>query len=257
MNNIYFYLSKFIAPLLNPTNLLFIVAIVLFLIFFYSKNKLVLIFLKVNIIILIFIALTPVGKFGLKYLEKDFINQIDSENIKNIIVLSGSEDLVSTMKTNKVNLSEASERLIASIKLANKFKNSVIYYVGGNGYISKNNLSEIAVAKKFYLDVNFDLEKINFIGNTRNTIENISEIKKLKIDDSTSILITSAFHMKRTMMISEKLQLKFIPYAVDFRSISNKSLLNRYQKYSISSNLSNFDLFIREIIGILAFKIMI
>ena len=189
--------------------------------------------------------------------EKDYINQADIKDIKNIIVLSGSEDLVSTMKTNKVNLSGASERLITSIKLANQFENSKIYYVGGNGYIYKNNLSEVTVAKKFYLDLNFDLNKIYFIGNTRNTIENIIEIKKLKIDDSISILITSAFHMKRTMMISEKFKLKFIPYAVDFRSISNQSVLNRYQRYSISSNLHDFDLFIKEIIGILAFKILI
>ena len=203
------------------------------------------------------IAFLPFGKFGLKYLEKDYINQADIKDIKNIIVLSGSEDLVSTMKTNKVNLSGASERLITSIKLANQFENSKIYYVGGNGYIYKNNLSEVTVAKKFYLDLNFDLNKIYFIGNTRNTIENIIEIKKLKIDDSISILITSAFHMKRTMMISEKFKLKFIPYAVDFRSISNQSVLNRYQRYSISSNLRDFDLFIKEIIGILAFKILI
>ena len=203
------------------------------------------------------IAFLPFGKFGLKYLEKDYINQTNIKNIKNIIVLSGSEDLVSTMKTNKVNLSGASERLITSIKLANQFENSKIYYVGGNGYIYKNNLSEVTVAKKFYLDLNFDLNKIYFIGNTRNTIENIIEIKKLKIDDSISILITSAFHMKRTMMISEKFKLKFIPYAVDFRSISNQSVLNRYQRYSISSNLRDFDLFIKEIIGILAFKILI
>ena len=250
-------MSKFTAPLLNPTNLLFILTLILLLIFFKSKNKIIFTILKGNLIIIIMIAFLPFGKFGLKYLEKDYINQADIKDIKNIIVLSGSEDLVSTMKTNKVNLSGASERLITSIKLANQFENSKIYYVGGNGYIYKNNLSEVTVAKKFYLDLNFDLNKIYFIGNTRNTIENIIEIKKLKIDDSISILITSAFHMKRTMMISEKFKLKFIPYAVDFRSISNQSVLNRYQRYSISSNLRDFDLFIKEIIGILAFKILI
>ncbi len=250
-------MSKFTAPLLNPTNLLFIFTLILLLIFFKSKNKIIFTILKGNLIIIIMIAFLPFGKFGLKYLEKDYINQANIKNIKNIIVLSGSEDLVSTMKTNKVNLSGASERLITSIKLANQFENSKIYYVGGNGYIYKNNLSEVTVAKKFYLDLNFDLNKIYFIGNTRNTIENIIEIKKLKIDDSISILITSAFHMKRTMMISEKFKLKFIPYAVDFRSISNQSVLNSYQRYSISSNLRDFDLFIKEIIGILAFKILI
>ena len=63
--------------------------------------------------------------------------------------------------------------------------------------------------------------------------------------------------MKRSMMISAKLGLELIPYAVDFRSVSKKSFLNSYQRYSFSSNLADFDLFIREIIGIFAFKLLI
>ena len=179
------------------------------------------------------------------------------KNIENIIVLAGSEDISSTIKTNKLNLNEGSERLITSISLANKHIGSKIYFVGGNGYIVNDNLSELDVAKKFYSELKFDLNRIIYIGGTRNTIENLIEIKKLNFDPSTSILVTSAFHMKRSMMISEKIGLKLMPYAVDFRSISNKSFLNIYQRYSISANLSDFDLFIREIIGILAFKILI
>ena len=103
----------------------------------------------------------------------------------------------------------------------------------------------------------FNMDKISFIGNTRNTIENFNQIKKLNLKSTNTVLITSAFHMKRSLMIAKKLNLKPIPYAVDFRSISNPSLINYYQRFSISSNLLSFDLFLREIIGILAFKVLI
>lgn len=221
------------------------------------KNKKILNLIKINFTIIFLIAFFPIGKYGLKYLEKDYLKQIPLKHIDNIIVLAGAEDLAATIKTNKLNLSESSERLIASISLANKFSNSKIYFVGGNGYIINDNLSELDVAKKFYNELKFDFNKITFLSNTRNTVENLNEIKKLNLNQSTSILVTSAFHMKRSMMISAKLGLKLIPYAVDFRSVTKKSFLNSYQRYSLSSNLTDFDLFIREIIGIFAFKILI
>ena len=257
MSNFYFYLSKFLAPLLNPTNFIVVGIIVFFLINLKLKNKMVFKFLCINITLFIFIAFLPLGKIGLKYLEKDFIKQTTIKDAVNIFVLSGPEDIDSTITTQKLNLNNSSERLIASVKLANNFNNSKIYYIGGNGFIVKENLNENSVAKKFYEDISFDLNKIIFIGNTRNTIENLKQIKKYSVNESSSIIITSAFHMKRVMMISEKFELKLIPYSVDFRSISHNSILNSFQKYSISSNLVNFDLFIREIIGIIAFKIFI
>ena len=206
--------------------------------------------------IIFFISLLPIGKQGLKFLEKDFINQTQIANINNIIVLAGAEGLNSTNFTDKNNLYDAAERLIAPVKLNKIFPNSKIYYVGGDGYIVKNILNEVSVAKQFYKDINFDLNKITFIGNTRNTIENLREVKKLNLENNT-LLITSAFHMKRSLMIAHNIKLEVIPYAVDFRSFSNNSLLNSYQAFSISTNLRDFDLFMREIIGIFAFKIMI
>ena len=116
----YFYLSKILAPFLNLTNFLFFLLIIL--IFFNLKKQ---IRFKKLIIICLFvlttISLFPLGKLGLKYLEKDYLIQMNYYNIDNIIVLSGSEDLETTKITNKLNLNEGSERLIASVKIADTF----------------------------------------------------------------------------------------------------------------------------------------
>ncbi len=243
--------------MLNPTNLIFLVTLILFLIFIKTKKKTFLKLIKINFFLILFISIIPVGKFGLKYLEGNFIKQNTIENVKNIVVLAGAERLEESNITKKLNLNDSSERLIASITLANQFKDSIIIYVGGNGLMSNGNLSELDVAKKFYQELNFDMNRIIFLGNTRNTIENFKELKNQNIDSVDTVLITSAFHMKRSLMIAKKLKLKVAPYPVDFRSISYQSFINSYQKFSISSNLQEFDLFIREIIGILAFKILI
>ena len=62
--------------------------------------------------------------------------------------------------------------------------------------------------------------------------------------------------MKRAMIISKELNMNLIPYAVDFRSIDNPSIVNYYQTFSVAENWSSFNIFFREIIGIIAFKLL-
>jgi uncharacterized SAM-binding protein YcdF (DUF218 family) len=68
-------------------------------------------------------------------------------------------------------------------------------------------------------------------------------------------LITSAYHMKRSMMIAEKQGVKVIPYPVNLISGSKTPLLNSFQVFDVANNMSKFNTFFREIIGIIAFKI--
>ena len=120
----------------------------------------------------------------------------------------------------------------------------------------KNDINESHIAKSFFSDVGFNTDRIDFVDNTKNTIENLRKITDLNISNKSNILITSAFHMKRALIISRKFKLDLIPYAVDFRSIKEDNLLNKYQKFNILDNLFKFDLFIRELLGIISFKIL-
>ena len=155
---------------------------------------------------------------GLRLLENNYINKDNIKDYNNIIVLAGAESIYSTNYSKILNLNESSERLISSVELALKNKNSKIIFLGGSGYLSKTKLNEADVAKMFYKNVGFDLDRVKFVSTTRNTIENLKELKKLNINKNNDLLITSAFHMNRAMYISKKLGLNLIPYAVDFRS---------------------------------------
>ena len=233
----YFYLSKILGPILIPSNFLFLFLIVFFILYLKNKNKKILNILSLIIFLIITIAFLPIGNFGLKYLEKDFISTKEYKNIKNIIVLSGDN-----------------ERILASIRLAYKYPASRIFYVGGNAFLikSKNN-DDPTFAKKFYKELNFDLNRVIFVGKSRNTIENFKEIKELDVDFSQTVLITTAYHMKRSMIIAKKQGVKVQPYPVNFTSTSVTPLLNSYQGFNVTKNLSNFNTFFREMIGIFAF----
>jgi len=159
---LYFYLSKLLAPLLNPTNLLFI-----FLIFFYllnlkSKIKFKLIS-NIVLILVLLLSFFPLGNLGLRYLEKDYILQDKFYKVDNIIVLAGSEMIASTEITKKLSLNSGSERLIISAKLALDYPNSKIYYLGGDGRLVKSKFNEADVAKIFYSNIHFDLNRVIFM----------------------------------------------------------------------------------------------
>ena len=235
----YFYLSKILGPLFNPTNFLFLILIILFILFLKKKRIIILKGLALNIFLIIIIAFLPIGNLGLKYLEKEYILKTEHKNIKNIIVLSGAE-----------------ERIIASIILAYKYPDSKIFYVGGNAFlINDKNNDDSSIERKIYNELNFDINRVNFIGKSRNTIENFQEIKKLNFKYSESVLITSAYHMKRSMMIAKNQEVEIMPYPINFTSNSKMPILNSYQAFNTAKNLENFNTFFREILGIIAFKI--
>ena len=224
---------------MNPTNFLFIILIILFIFYLISKRKIILKILSLNIFLIIIIAFFPIGSLGLKYLEKDFIIKKEYKNIKNILVLSGAD-----------------ERIIASINLAYQNPDSKVFYVGGNAYLIKNNDNDDpTIARKFYNELNFNMDRVIFIGKSRNTIENFKEIKELNLKYSDTILITSAYHMKRSMMIAKKQGVKVMPYPVNLISRSKTPLLNSYQVFDVVTNLSKFNTFFREILGIIVVKI--
>ena len=259
----YFYLSKILAPLLKPFNLIIFLIIFFYLINFKLKKKFLKYVIYFFILIFLFICIIPVGQKGIGYLEKNYIYQNKIFDVDNIIVLAGPEDSNTTLKTEKLNLADGSERLIASVKLGLENTSAQLFFIGGDGKLIKSNYNEIDVAKIFYKDVGFNLNRVNFIGGTRNTLENLQAFKNTNNGNKTNILITSASHMKRAMMIAKSLEIKLIPYAVDFRSgvpsITNKntkfSLINFYQGIDLLDNFAKFNFFIREILGILAFKL--
>lgn len=253
----YFYFSKILAPFLDFSNLLLIVIIFYILFKKFFLNKYLKFFRNCLFILFFIISVFPIGKMGLNYLEKSYLKQIQFSNIDNIIVLAGSENIQATKISKKTNLNNSSERLIASVKLAGEYQNSKLYFLGGGGTLAKNSVDESHVALGFYKDVDFDYTRVVFVNNTRNTFENLQEFKKVAEFKKNNILITSGFHMKRSLMIAKKLNIEVIPYAVDFRSNDLNSIIDHYQYFSVVKNFQLFNLFFREILGIMAVKILI
>ena len=148
----YFFLSKFFAPFVNFTNLIFFICIISF---FFKKLFFRNFFKTVNylgVFILIIFSFFPIGSKLINALEKKYIISVLPDNYDYIVVLAGSEEMHKTFITNKLSLNHASERLIASVKLANEKKNSKIIYLGGSGLLKNIALMKLML-QGFFLKI--------------------------------------------------------------------------------------------------------
>ena len=122
----------------------------------------------------------------------------------------------------QISLNGSAERLVESVPIIKKFDKAKVIFSGGSGIINRPDLGHSQVAKSFYKKIGIEIDQIIFEDQSRNTYENIIYSKKIanpKINENW-LLITSASHMKRALLIADKHN-----WAVDFKNIKNFKLI--------------------------------
>ena len=207
-----FYLSKILWLIVNPFNIFIFITIFTIFLYFISFRKLSLIIFLINFIFITFISFFPIGSYLTYNIEKEFHSNIKiPERVDGILILGGATNPLLFKEYDQISLNDSAERLVESVLIIRKFEKAKVIFSGGSGSINRSDLDHSQVAKLFYSDVGFDLNRVRFLGNSRNTIENFYSIKNENIFEKSNILITSAFHMKRAMIISKELNMNLIP----------------------------------------------
>ena len=239
--NLYFYASKIITPLILPSNFFIFALIVFFYLGIWKKKEKFKKIFSVFFVIFSLISLLPLGKNLIYYvLEKNYKNTKLPKNIDYIFVPSGSP-----------------ERIVQAIKIKNHYLPAKvkIIYSSGNAALDKKNGqdSEAPFVKTIIVNSKIDKQDIIFLPNARNTIENFKQLKRFLNRDKNKkiLLVTSASHMKRSLMIAKKYNIETQGFPSSFKSRTNSfSLVNFYQNINIQRNLYYFDIFFKEMLGI-------
>ena len=251
-----FYLSKILWLLLNPYNFfIFVNLIVIFLYLFRLKKISILIFL-INFIFLLTISILPIGNFLIHKLEKEYhLASKVSNNLDGVLVLGGATSPYLFKEFNQVSVNGSAERLIESVKIIREFKNSKIIFSGGSGVLGRPDLGHGDAAKFFYQSMGLDTKRIIFENSSRNTYENILFTKNIVNPNKKEkwLLITSAYHMKRAILIAKKHDWNFIPYAVDFKTTKK---IKFKLSFNFLSNLNSFQRASHEWLGLISYYFM-
>jgi uncharacterized SAM-binding protein YcdF (DUF218 family) len=160
-------------------------------------------------------------------------------------------------KDDKGYLNASADRLIQTALLYKTGRVKNILVTAGNGYIINHHFVEADFAKELLISLGVPAEHIITEGRSKNTEENALYSKKiidsLKMPGSL-VLVTSAFHMPRAMLAFKKAGIHTIPYPCDF--ISKQVGNNFFEDYILPSStaLRNWDLYIKEMVGIAVYK---
>ena len=251
-----FYLSKILWLIFNPFNIFIFITFLSIFLYFIKLRRLSSIIFLINFVFIALISFLPIGSYLIYIIEKEYHSYIKlPEQVDGILILGGATDPLLFNEYNQISLNGSAERLVESVMIIKKFDKAKVIFSGGSGVLNRTDLSHSQVAKSFYKKIGIEIDKIIFENNSRNTYENIKYSKKIanpKINENW-LLITSASHMKRSLLIADKNNWKFTPYAVDFKNIKDFKLI---PNLNLLTNLNTFHQGSHEWLGLFAYYLM-
>ncbi|MBL7923476.1 MAG: YdcF family protein [Bacteroidia bacterium] len=159
---------------------------------------------------------------------------------------------------NRVVYSSSVDRIIQALQLYHDGKIRKILLSGGSGFVNFQDWKESGLIAAVLLKSGVPEKDILLENHSRNTYENAVQTSALLQNGQQGkrfLLITSAFHMRRSLLCFEKSGLKVDPFSVDTRSATHIHTLDRIIQPDAEC-LTQWDLLLHEWIGLLMYKIM-
>ena len=221
----FFWLSKLLWFLIHPMNLLFIsicVISVFMALKWYRAAKRVTYALLAACLVL---ATVPIGNSVVQALEDRFqINPKLPERIDGILVLGGIINAPLTRARGVPAMGGGIERISELKVLLEHSPEAKIVFTGGSGDPFNQGLKEAHVAPKVFKRFEINPARVVFEDRSRNTHENaIFTYEELQPKKNENwILVTSAFHMPRSVGAFRKAGWNVIPYPVDYQTMGGE-----------------------------------
>ena len=168
-----------------------------------------------------------------------------------IIMLGGGATLDTPNVHGQGHLSGfAANRLLTCVQLYHKLNLPIL--VSG-GKVLETTGSEADIAKTILIGLGVPENKIIVENQSLNTTENARFTKVLleQYGFIQPILVTSAFHMERSILQFEKVKLSVIPYPTDYQTNLHRSF-QPHQLWPSANALLDVSLAFKEYVGILA-----
>lgn len=174
------------------------------------------------------------------------------------IVLTGVTNTEKESSEDKVFFQKGADRVLHTVQLYKAGKIKKIIISGGSGKIFEKGIIESEQLKKVFLYCGVP-DSIMIIENeSRNTRENAMYSKKILDSLQTKeepLLVTSAFHMRRSEGCFEKVGVKTRIYPVDIYTHDRSFKLNKLIIPSESA-FSKWALLIHEVLGYIVYKLV-
>ena len=252
----FFILSKTLGYMLLPTNFLIGVGVIgalLLLTRFASLGRKLVI---ASVLLLVICGLSPLGNYLLYPLEQRFPSWVAGSGAPpdGIIILGGSIEADLSTAHNTPVVRSAPDRIIEAAALAHRYPNARIVFSGGSPNLIANDAREADFAGAIFEGLGIAKSRLIMERASRNTVENAQFSKALVAPKAGErwLLVTSAFHMPRSIGLFRKAGFAVEAYPVDWR-VGGRGDLFSFSNVMVDG-LGRVDLAVREWAGLLAYR---
>ncbi len=200
--------------------------------------------------------LTPLGALLLRPLETRFpMPAADLPEPTGIIVLGGSVSQPRSAASGQVVLAGDANRLTSGVELARRYPRARLVFTGGNGSFWQDHGPEASGARRLWQALGVPDDQMLFESRSRNTWENAVLTRDL-VDPKqgeTWLLVTSAWHMPRSVGIFRHAGFSVIPYPVAQHTLGGA--LDWWAHDNILERVFMLEVSVREWIGLVAYHL--
>lgn len=216
-------------------------------------------FVTIGAVLLLVVGLSPLGNGLILPLENRFPRaDLDQPPAPaGLIILGGAENRLVGSARKAPTLNEAGERLLEGAILALRFPNAKVAFSGGDAGILYKSDSEAQGAADILTDLGVERGRLVLESNARDTYENAVFLRK-ELDRGGAfsegtrwLLITSAYHMPRSIGAFRQAGFDVEPWPVDYRTRGPEDFSKPFDK--VSEGLRRVDTATREWVGLLAY----
>jgi uncharacterized SAM-binding protein YcdF (DUF218 family) len=148
---------------------------------------------------------------------------------------------------------DGSERLSATVAILQRHPSLRMIYTGGEGDLLGTGPNEADRARMFFEDLGAKGPLMQYESASRNTYENAVLTALVPGVDKTQrwLLVTSAWHMTRSMATFQKAGWNVVAYPVDYRTGES----THWADYSLRSGPDKWQMLLNELAGLVAYRI--
>jgi uncharacterized SAM-binding protein YcdF (DUF218 family) len=251
---LFFVLSKTIGIMLLPTNFLIGIGVLGALLLatrFASAGRKLLI---TSVMLFAICGFSPLGYLLLYPLEQRFPPWDAAQGAPaGIVVLGGSIDADVSAAHGVAVIAGAADRILASAALARRYPNARIIFTGGSAKLLSSDAREADYAASLFESLGISSERLIMERRSRNTQENAEFSKMIAAPKAGErwLLVTSAYHMPRSVGLFRKTGFAVEAYPVDWRVGGREDLL-QFTAFSLEG-LDRVSVGLREWMGLTAY----
>lgn len=250
----FFLLSKIIGFITLPSNAIAIVSGVGLCLLLMRWRRAGTGLLTVGIVSLLMFGYSPAGNVLLLTLSDRFPAwQYDGRDPDGIIVLGGAIDAEISAARSAAETNGSAERVIAALELARQFPKARVVYSSGTGNLIADSVAEAPIARQLLETFGISPERIVLESSSRTTDENARFTRKLVSPKPGErwLLVTSAYHMPRSVGVFRKAGFDVEPYPVDWRT---RGWIDASMPFDrLSAGLACADTAVHEWVGLVAY----